>query len=183
MIRALLTITILLGLTSAVYAEGGHAHHAIPTMPSTGDTKIAIDDHTVTLTFGPVDLPSGHDGDLASSMPKKVFQLPDDTYMIGYKSEVFTKDGQPLPKNYLHHILMLNNDKPSVSCDGEPLFFAGAGLEMTEARFPDGYGVKLGKDQNLMSVAKDTASAPYIFLPPFRRERWHPKGISHRDMI
>ena len=40
---------------------------------------------------------------------------------------------------------MLNNDKPSVSCDGEPLFFAGAGLEMTEARFPDGYGVKLGQ--------------------------------------
>ena len=75
MIRALLTITILLGLTSAVYAEGGHAHHAIPTMPSTGDTKITVDDHTVTLTFGPVDLPSGHDGDLASSMPKKVFQL------------------------------------------------------------------------------------------------------------
>lgn len=160
MIRALLPILMLLGLTSAVYAEGGHDHHAIPTMPSLGNTQITITEHTVTLTFGPVDLPTSHDGDLASSMPKKVFQLPEDTYMIGYKSEVFTKDGQPLPKNYLHHILMLNNDKPSVSCDGEPLFFAGAGLEMTEARFPEGYGVKLGKDQNLMSVVAFYHKAP-----------------------
>jgi len=112
---------MFLGVTSLAYADGGHDHHAIPTMPSLGETKLTIDEQTVTLTFGPVDLPTGHDGDLASSMPKKVFQLPEDTYMIGYKSEVFTKDGKPLPKNYLHHILMLNNDKPSVSCDGEPL--------------------------------------------------------------
>jgi hypothetical protein len=160
MIRALLTILLLLGLASPVYADGGHDHHAIPTMPSMGDTKLTIEDQMVTLTFGPVDLPTGHDGDLASSMPKKVFQLPEDTYMIGYKSEVFTKDGRPLPKNYLHHILMLNNDEPSVSCDGEPLFFAGAGLEMTEARFPDGYGVKLGKGQNLMSVVAFYHKAP-----------------------
>ena len=160
MSRALLTIILLLGLTSPAYAEGGHDHYAIPTMPGTGGTKITVDDQMVTLTFGPVDLPTGHDGDLASSMPKKVFQLPEDTYMIGYKSEVFTRDGQPLPKNYLHHILMLNNDEPSVSCDGEPLFFAGAGLEMTEARFPEGYGVKLGKGQNLMSAVAFYHKAP-----------------------
>ena len=55
---------------------------------------------------------------------------------------------------------MLNNDKPSVSCDGEPLFFAGAGLEMTEARFPDGHGVKLGKGQNLMSIVAFYHKAP-----------------------
>jgi hypothetical protein len=96
--RALLSMVMLLMVTSTVYADGGHDHHAIPTMPSLGDTKITIDDHTVTLTFGPVDLPTGHDGDLASSMPKKVFQLPDDTYMIGYKSEVFTKDGSRCPR-------------------------------------------------------------------------------------
>jgi hypothetical protein len=81
-------------------------------------------------------------------------------YMVGYKSAVFTQEGKPLPKNYLHHILMLNNDKPSVSCPGEPLFFSGAGLEMTEARFPDGYGVKLGKGQHLMSVVAFYHKAP-----------------------
>ena len=70
----------LIGNYRSAYADGGHAHHAIPTMPSLGQTTLTIDDQTVTLTFGPIDLPTGHDGDLASSMPKKVFQLPEDTY-------------------------------------------------------------------------------------------------------
>jgi hypothetical protein len=116
-------------------------------------TVVTITDNAVTLTFGPIDLPSGHEGDLAASMPKHVFQLPKDMYMVGFKSAVFTKDGKPLPKNYLHHILMLNNDKQSVSCPGEPLFFSGAGLEMTEAKLPDGYGVKLGKGVLSQSAA------------------------------
>jgi hypothetical protein len=81
-------------------------------------------------------------------------------YMVGFKSAVFTQEGKPLPRNYLHHILMLNNDKPSVSCPGEPLFFSGAGLEMTEAQFPEGYGVKLSKGQHLMSVVAFYHKAP-----------------------
>ena len=93
-------------------------------------------------------------------MPKHVFELPKDMYLVGYKSAVFTKEGKPLPQNYLHHILMLNNDKESVSCPGEPLFFAGAGLEMTEARFPQGYGVKLEKGKKLMSVVAFYHKAP-----------------------
>lgn len=160
----MMIVTVLLfvifGFQSLAHAGGGHDHHAIPSMPSKAATEVTITEGMVQLTFGPVDLPSGHDGDLAASMPKHIFQLPEDTYMIGYKSEVFTKDGRTLPKNYLHHILMLNNDRPSVSCDGEPLFFAGAGLEMTEARFPDGYGVKLAKGQNLMSVVAFYHKAP-----------------------
>ena len=137
---------------SPVLADGGHNHHAVPTLKNQIKTVVTIKDHTVTLTFGPIDLPSGHEGDLAASMPKHIFQLPKDMYMVGFKSAVFTKEGKPLPRNYLHHILMLNNDKPSVSCPGEPLFFSGAGLEMTEAKFPDGYGVKLAKGKHLMSV-------------------------------
>ena len=58
MIRALLTLLMLLGSVTEVCADGGHDHHAIPTMPSLGNTKITIDEHTVSLTFGPVDLPT-----------------------------------------------------------------------------------------------------------------------------
>jgi len=54
----------------------------------------------------------------------------------------------------------MNNDKPSVSCPGEPLFFAGAGLEMTETHFPDGYGVKLAKGEHLMSIVAFYHKAP-----------------------
>ena len=155
---ALFVFTIF--LSSSAFADGGHDHHAIPTLKNQVTTVVTIKDNTVTLTFGPTDLPSPHEGDLAASMPKHIFQLPKDMYMIGYKSAVFTKEGKPLPRNYLHHILMMNNDKPSVSCPGEPLFFGGAGLEMTEAAFPKGYGVKLSKGAHLMSVVAFYHKAP-----------------------
>ena len=147
-------------LVTPALADGGHDHHAVPTLTNQTTTTVTLRDNTVTLTFGPIDLPAGHDGDLAASMPKHVFQLPTDMYMVGYKTAVFTKDGTPLPKNYLHHILMLNNSKPSVSCAGEPLFFDGAGLEMTETRFPAGYGVKLAQADHLMSIVAFYHKAP-----------------------
>ena len=165
MIRhATLSSTALVGLMTLVFAGEGTAtethQHSVPTLQKQTTTKVTIQGNTVTLTFGPIDLPSGHDGDLAASMPKHVFQVPRDMYLVGYKSAVFTKDGKILPQNYLHHILMLNTDKESVSCPGEPLFFAGAGLEMTEARFPQGYGVKLEKGKKLMSVVAFYHKAP-----------------------
>ena len=146
-------------LAGPAFGAGNH-DHAIPTLKGQTTTNMTIEGNTVTLTFGPIDLPSAHDGELAASMPKHIFELPKDMYLVGFKSAVFTKEGRPLPQQYLHHILMLNNDKESVSCPGEPLFFAGAGLEMTEARFPTGYGVKLGKGQKLMSVVAFYHKAP-----------------------
>src|SRR5574338_328521 len=179
----IVSLLVTFGWQSFAFASGEHDHHAIPTMPSRAATSITIENNVVTLTFGPVDLPSGHDGDLAASMPKHIFQLPRDMYMTGFKSEVFTKDGKQLPRNYLHHILMLNNDKPSVSCDGEPLFFAGAGLEMTEARFPEGYGVKLAKGQNLMSIVAFYHKAPPTKDVMARFTMYvAPKGVKVQEM-
>lgn len=155
----MLLILVSLAFSPVALADSGN-HHAVPTLKNQTTTSVTITDNTVTLTFGPIDLPTSHDGELAASMPKHQFQLPKDMYMIGYKSAVFTKDGRELPRNYLHHILMLNNDKPSVSCPGEPLFFAGAGLEMAETHFPDGYGVKLAKGEHLMSIVAFYHKAP-----------------------
>jgi hypothetical protein len=160
MIRIVLMFLICVMTGSGVVLASGNHDHVVPTLKDQVTTKVAISGNTVTLTFGPIDLPSPHDGDLAASMPKHVFQLPKDMYLVGYRSAVFTKDGKILPQNYLHHILMLHTDKESVSCPGEPLFFAGAGLEMTEARFPPGYGVKLEKGKNLMSVVAFYHKAP-----------------------
>lgn len=154
-------VAIFLTLTWAVPTYAAEPHdHQVPTLKNQTTTRVTIDGNRVTLTFGPIDLPSAHDGDLAASMPKHIFELPKDMYLVGYRSAVFTKDGKPLPQQYLHHILMLHTDKESVSCPGEPLFFAGAGLEMTEARFPEGYGVKLEKGKKLMSVVAFYHKAP-----------------------
>ena len=158
--RTLAATLVILAWTGVALAADSHDHHAVPTLKNQTTTSVTIKDTTVTLTFGPIDLPAAHDGELAASMPHHNFQLPKDMHLVGFKSAVFTKDGKPLPQNYLHHILMLNNDKESVACPGEPLFYAGAGLEITEARFPDGYGVKLGKGMHLMSVMAFYHKAP-----------------------
>jgi hypothetical protein len=177
----LATLMVLLLASTAVAAE--NHHHPVPTLQNQTTTNVTITKNTVTLTFGPIDLPSGHDGDLAASMPKHIFQLPRDMYLVGYKSAVFTKDGKALPQNYLHHILMLNTDKESVSCPGEPLFFAGAGLEMTEARFPQGYGVRLEKGKKLMSVVAFYHKAPPTkdVMATFTMEM-APEGLPVKEM-
>jgi hypothetical protein len=158
-------IALLLGLVgpTAAWATSQHDEHeqAIPTLNAQPKTEVAYEKDKIIVTFGPVDVPAPHSGDLAASMPHHFFKVPKDRYLTGYKSEVFTKDGKALPRQYLHHILLINNDKESVSCPGEPLFFAGAGLEMTEARFPEGYGVKLEKGKTLMAVV-----AFYHGVPP-----------------
>ena len=142
------------------FGAGTHQHHTVPTLEKQTTTSVTVEGNRVTLTFGPIDLPAGHDGDLAASMPHHSFQVPKDMYLIGYKSAVFTKDGKVLPQQYLHHILLLNTSRDSVSCPGEPLFFAGAGLEMTEARFPTGYGVKLRTSDKLKAVVAFYHKAP-----------------------
>src|SRR5678816_4273302 len=73
---------------SPVLADSGHDHHAVavPTLKNQVTTIVTVKDNTVTLTFGPIDLPSGHEGDLAASLPKHIFQLPKDMYMVGFKS-------------------------------------------------------------------------------------------------
>lgn len=155
-----LVLFLMLGITGAVSAGGAHDHH-VPQLASRTTTSVSFENDRVTITFGPIDLPSGHDGELAASLPKHVFTVPDDMIMTGFRSAVFQRDGTPLPRQYLHHILMINQDKDSAACPGEPLFFAGAGMEMAETRFPVGYGVKLAKGQKLMTIV-----AFYHGVPP-----------------
>lgn len=145
----LIAVLIFFGF-GVVHADGGH-HHAIPTLKK-GTTTVTYEQDKIVITFGPIDLPVGHSGDLAASMPKHFFRLPEDRYLTGFKSEVLTKDGTPLPQEYLHHILLVDMDQESISCPGEPLFFAGAGMELTEAQFPQGYGVKLDRTHKLMAL-------------------------------
>lgn len=152
---------LALVLTGTALAGGTHSAHEVPQLLAQPKTTVTYEGNRVTVTFGPVDLPSGHDGELAASLPKHVFGLPEDMTMVGFQSRVFTKDGVDLPRQYLHHILLINQDKESVSCPGEPLFFAGAGLEMTKARLPFKYGVKLAKGQKLMAIV-----AFYHGVPP-----------------
>ena len=161
--------------------------HGSPKIPTLNKplTSVTLDPEAVTVTFGPIDLPVHHSGDLAASMPKHFFTLPEDRYMTGYKTEVFTKEGKALPQAYLHHILLLDMDQDSISCPGEPLFFAGAGMEMRETRFPAGYGVKLDQTHKLMALVafyhkaaptKDAMARFTIYTAP-KEKKVHPMEV------
>jgi hypothetical protein len=183
MAHLMMALMITAILTGTALAEGTHAGHGAPPRSDQVGTTVTYQDNRVTVTFGPVDLPSAHDGELAASIPKHVFEMPEDMVLVGFQSAVFTKDGAPLPRQYLHHILLINLDREGVSCAGEPLFFAGAGLEMVEARFPDGYGVKLAKGQKIMAIV-----AFYHGVPPTKdvmasfTMEMAPKGMKVREL-
>lgn len=98
--QVLLTLLAGICLVTPALADGGHDHHAVPTLKNQTTTTVTSQGDVVTLTFGPIDLPASHDGDLAASMPKHSFQLPKDRYMIGYKTAVFTKEGSPSPRTF-----------------------------------------------------------------------------------
>ena len=139
-------------ITSPALADSnGHTGHTTA-FPSKGTTKVTLEDNNLILTFGPIDLPAGHSGELASSLPVHFFKAPRDLVVTGFKSRIFTKDGQELPGQYLHHILLQNLEEKSLSCPGEPSYFAGAGIEVTDAKFPEGYGVPIKKDSKLIAV-------------------------------
>ena len=159
MLSIVFACLLVLSQIGVVWAEVGH-HHAVPTLQEK-KAILSFEEDVITITFGPIDLPTGHSGDLAASLPKFFFSLPEDRYLIGYKSEVFTQDGRALPGEYLHHLLLLDMDQKSISCPGEPLFFAGAGMELNETRFPKGYGVKLHSAHKLMALV-----AFYHKVPP-----------------
>src|ERR1043166_8571735 len=102
-----LALALVLAMTPAglAFADGSHDHHSAPAQPSMEEkTSISWEGNTMTLTFGPVDLPTGHGGVRAASFPKHISQLPKDRYLTAFKSNIFTKDGKPLPGQYLHHI-------------------------------------------------------------------------------
>ena len=159
--RILVLLCSVLLVAPAAFADSGnHSGHAAASA-SKDATNVTLDGNTLTLTFGPIDLPAGHSGELASSLPLHFFKAPKDLVITGFKSRIFTIDGRELPGQYLHHILLQNLEEKSLSCPGEPTYFAGAGIEVTDAKFPPGYGVPIKKDSKLIAIV-----AFYHKVPP-----------------
>jgi len=165
-LKYIVPIIALLGLAWVfLFLGDGDQPQKRASQKSSDKTTVTIEGRTVTLTFEPVDFPGSHAGHPAAGHSaaiklKHSFDLPEDMYLVGYKIAVYLRDGTPARQKYLHHIALDNNDKESVSCQGQSYFFAGAGAEMTEARFPDGYGVRLGKGQKITAVVVFDHKAP-----------------------
>src|SRR5437879_5982214 len=161
MARIALILSVLFFVAPPVFAESNSHSHAPAAPQPKGTTAVTLQGDALVLTFGPIDLPAGHSGTLASSLPIHSFKAPKDMTVTGFRSRIFTKDGKELPGQYLHHILLQNLEEKSLSCPGEPSYFAGAGIEITDAKFPPGYGVPIKKDSTLVAIV-----AFYHKVPP-----------------
>ncbi|WP_447984589.1 hypothetical protein [Nitrospira sp. Nam74] len=155
-------IGALLLIHNTAIAEVGHGN-SVPSLNSKSNATVLVEDGSITITFGPIDLPVHHQGDLAASLPQHIFEIPTDLFITGFKASVFSEDGTPLAKEYLHHMLLIDLKKESLACPGENYFLVGAGMEMSEARFPSGYGIKLNKGSKVMAIV-----AFYHEVPPTR---------------
>lgn len=155
----LLCLPLLAGAPAARAADAPH-DQAVPALSPAAPVSVEFEQDRITITFGPLDLPTGHDGELAASLPPHSFHLPHDTFLTGFHASLSTTDGAPLPRHYLHHLLLIDPGKESPACPGEVYFLAGAGLEMSDARFPDGYGVELKAADRLMAVVAFYHGAP-----------------------
>jgi hypothetical protein len=135
--------------------------NSVPSLNGRNNASVMVEDGSITITFGPIDLPVHHQGDLAASLPQHIFEIPTDLSITGFKASVFTRDGTPLAKEYLHHMLLIDLKKESLACAGENYFLVGAGMEMSEARFPGGYGIRLNQGRKVMAIV-----AFYHEVPP-----------------
>src|SRR2546425_7163163 len=105
MARIALILSVLSFAAPPVFAESNSHGHAPAALQPKGTTAVTLQGDARVLTFGPIDLPAGHSGDLASSLPIHSFKAPKDMTVTGFRSRIFTKDGKELPGQYLHHIL------------------------------------------------------------------------------
>ncbi|WP_447984587.1 hypothetical protein [Nitrospira sp. Nam74] len=156
-----LTAVVLLIACRAVAAIEKN-NDDLPTLLNRVNSTVTVTSNTVTVTFGPIDISSRYDDHIAAGMPKHFFALERDVSVVGFKLSVFTKDGSPLPRHYLHHISLWDMSRKSTFCPGAPYNFAGAGNELTHARFPTGYGVKLKKGAMILAVAHFYHDAPPV---------------------
>jgi hypothetical protein len=146
----------LLGLNGPVLANDEWTL-SVPTLIGQVKATLTVEGNQITLVFGPFNL-SRHSHAL---MPKHIFQVPREMFLIGYKASFSTSQGKVLPRRYIHHILLSKVGEENPACPGTLNFFAGTGFELTEATFPAGYGVKLSQGDNIMALV-----ALHEHLPP-----------------
>ena len=83
MLRIILVLSVLFFVASPVLAESNSHSHAPTEFQPKAITTVTLHDNSLVLTFGPIDVPAGHSGDLASSLPIHSFKAPKDMTEIG----------------------------------------------------------------------------------------------------
>lgn len=134
-------------LLSLSLAAGGPVPRLVaPTVTVTVDSSR----HTVTIVTGPFDLPNeppmeemmamGHE--MVHDAPVHRFAWPVDGWLRGFEWSLSDASGQPVPKEVMHHLIMVNFDRRQLLYDAAERLM-GAGSETEDATVPRTIGIPL----------------------------------------
>lgn len=158
--RKIITIATLFlaaGLTSCSNGVG-----APPTMldkdgPINGAISVddVIDeDGKIVLTYqlGPFNLESGQPASNMLSRPAGLrFTAPEPVWIVSFEPSIEDSDGNPLPGDLVHQILLINHAEENTFCTtrqtGNP--FAAATSTMESIRLPEGHGYPINPTDQL----------------------------------
>lgn len=116
------------------------------------DVRVAIDSsrHTVLIVAGPFDLKNEPPMDEMMEMgapmnhgaPVQRFVWPVDGWLRGFEWTLVGRDGQPVEKHVMHHMIMVNFDRRQLLYDAAERLM-GAGSETEDATVPRTIGIPL----------------------------------------
>lgn len=120
--------------------------------PARADLTVKIDSssHQVVITAGPFSLPNMPSGDAhagtdhgaSHDTPVQHFAWPVEGWLRGFRLEVRDAEGNLLPRDLMHHVLMVNFDRRQLLYQAAERLL-GAGTETGDARIPATIGVPL----------------------------------------
>jgi hypothetical protein len=136
--------------------------------PSQPTVSLAVDSSSkqVVITAGPFDLPNmppmeDHemmDFGMAHDTPIQQFDWPMDAWFRGFHLKVVDGTGQPVPREVIHHLIMVNFSRRMLLYEG-PERLMGAGSETEDIVVPKSIGVPLKTGMRLgMYVAWHNAT-------------------------
>jgi hypothetical protein len=121
-------------------------------------TRVRVDSshHELVITTGPYNLPNmppmtDHammDLGMSHDTPISRFQWPVEGWFRGFKIEVLDRDGHPLPRHIMHHMIMVNFSRRQLIYSAAERLM-GAGTETDDAAIPRTIGVPMKANSDL----------------------------------
>jgi hypothetical protein len=139
----MLAYVYAMAVLGAAFGRSPAQHRSDPSTP----VRIDSARHELVLTSGPFSLPSMTpmspgmlDHGMTHDTPIQHFTWPVDGWLRGFRFEVLDAEGRPLPRELMHHVVILNFDRRQLLYPMAERVF-GAGAETDDASIPRSIGV------------------------------------------
>lgn len=130
----------------------GHAQQ-LPPLPLVSDSLVKVIDHqeesVLEIVVGPAQLRTdGHH----LRLPIQLIRLPFTGWLHGYEWEVIDPQGEPLPRDLLHHVNLIAPDQRELFFP-TPRRVMAAGRETTGEKMPKLFGYPVEAGTRLLAIA------------------------------